>query len=311
MWEKRGMIFGVDRLNDRMVSHALGPTVLLRRDSIRVYFSSRDDHSRSYPYYADLDLENPSEVTRIVEEPLLELGALGTFDDDGVMPCSVVRLSDGVIYLYYVGWNRGVTVSYRNSVGLAVSVDGGDSFERMFEGPVIDRHKNEPHMAASPCVMKEGDLWHCWYTSGNRWIDVNGKAEPVYTIRYACSNNGFDWVRDGKECMAQVSEYEAFARPTVIKDRGLYRMWYNYRSSFDYRNGEGSYRIGYAESSDARSWVRKDLEAGISCSESGWDSLMQCYPCVVENDDRLLMFYNGNGFGKSGLGYAECHRGGS
>jgi hypothetical protein len=31
---------------------------------------------------------------------------------------------------------------------------------------------------------------------------------------------------------------------------------------------------------------------------------MICYPCVVEVDGRTLMFYNGNGFGQTGFGYA-------
>jgi len=309
VWDKKGKILSIENLTDQMVSHVLGPTILVRDDSIRIYFSSRNEKNQSYPYYLDVDKDDPLSINHIEKKPLLELGALGTFDDDGVMPCSVVRLDDQTVYLYYIGWNRGVTVAYRNAIGLAVSHDGGNHFERMFEGPIIDRHKNEPHMAASPCVMKEGGLWHCWYTSGTQWITVNKKTEPVYTIRYAHSDNGIDWVRDGHECMTQLSEYEAFARPTVIKDRDLYRMWYNFRSSYDYRDGEGSYQIGYAESYDAKNWLRKDSESGIARSQEGWDSLMQCYPFVIKVGRKLLMFYNGNGFGKSGVGFAEFSRG--
>ena len=32
---------------------------------------------------------------------------------------------------------------------------------------------------------------------------------------------------------------------------------------------------------------------------------MQCYPSVLIEDKTINMFYNGNGFGKTGLGYAE------
>ena len=33
------------------------------------------------------------------------------------------------------------------------------------------------------------------------------------------------------------------------------------------------------------------------------------YPYVVEKDKKkLLMFYNGNGFGKEGIGYAEIEK---
>ena len=32
---------------------------------------------------------------------------------------------------------------------------------------------------------------------------------------------------------------------------------------------------------------------------------MICYPNVIECDGRIVMFYNGNGFGQSGIGCAE------
>ncbi len=307
-WIKKGLIFSVDNLTPIMRTHTLAPTPLILGDSIRIFFSSRNEKNQSYPFYLDVSSKNPKEIKYIHKTPLFELGELGAFDDDGIMPCSVVRISDKLIYLYYIGWNRGVTVSYRNSIGLAVSNDNGETFERMFRGPIIDRHKQEPQMAASPCVMRDGDNWHCWYTSGTRWITVNGKTEPIYTIRYAHSSNGIDWMRDGKECMSPNTEFEAFARPAVIKTEQGYLMWYNYRDSFDYRDGVGSYQIGFAESYNGREWVRNDSVAGITRSAEGWDSLMQCYPAVLECGEFLYLFYNGNGFGKSGLGYAQYEK---
>jgi hypothetical protein len=52
-------------------------------------------------------------------------------------------------------------------------------------------------------------------------------------------------------------------------------------------------------------WDRRDDEAGITVSAEGWDSTMIAYPCVLEVDGRRLMFYNGNGFGAEGFGWAE------
>jgi hypothetical protein len=51
-------------------------------------------------------------------------------------------------------------------------------------------------------------------------------------------------------------------------------------------------------------WSRDDPEAGIDPSEHGWDSKMIAYPAVVVANGRTLMFYNGNGFGVEGFGYA-------
>jgi hypothetical protein len=63
--------------------------------------------------------------------------------------------------------------------------------------------------------------------------------------------------------------------------------------------------MGYARSTDLRTWQRDDDAAGIEVSESGWDSKMLAYPCVVETPGGILMFYNGNGFGASGFGWAK------
>ena len=77
----------------------------------------------------------------------------------------------------------------------------------------------------------------------------------------------------------------------------------------DYRaNKENTYRIGYAESLDGFQWIRKDEEAGIGLSESGWDSEMLAYAGVMKEKDRYIMFYNGNGFGASGIGYAVSEK---
>jgi hypothetical protein len=81
-------------------------------------------------------------------------------------------------------------------------------------------------------------------------------------------------------------------------------MWYCYRDSEDFRDGRGAYRMGYAESRDGIGFERLDTRVGIDVAPEGWDSTMICYPCVVEVDGRTLMFYNGNGFGQTGFGYA-------
>ena len=88
----------------------------------------------------------------------------------------------------------------------------------------------------------------------------------------------------------------AIARPCVLKENGFYRMWYSYRGEH--------YRIGYAESEDGIRWQRKDEEAGIDISESGWDSEMVEYAFVFSHDSKKYMLYNGNDYGKTGLGYA-------
>jgi hypothetical protein len=143
-----------------------------------------------------------------------------------------------------------------------------------------------------------------WYISGVRWVDIEGRYEPVYVIKYATSHDGIAWHRPNHQCIVQSHELEAFSHPSVIKKGDRYLMWYCFRHSRDYRDGAGSYRIGHAESYDGLEWKRMDKIDGLDVSPNGWDSTMTCYPFVVTIDGQIVMFYNGNGFGQTGFGYA-------
>ena len=282
-WIKKGVIFKTDHQQDWMVSHACVPTAHVLDDRrFRIFFAPRNAKGQSIPTFIDVDANDPTQVLYVHDRPIMELGELGTFDDGGIMPCCTVATEKG-LYLYYVGWNPSGSVAYRNAVGLAVSHDGGETFERMFPGAIVDRNQTEPFFTASPYVMREEGIWHMWYASSTGFVEVEGKPEPLYIIKYADSEDGIHWRRTNKTCIEPKDKFEANARATVIKNAGIYRMWYAYRGSFDFRNGKGSYRIGYAESKNAVDWQRMDERSGIEFSPDGWDSKMQTYPAVIEH----------------------------
>jgi len=294
-WKKVGLIFNVDGTLDWAQSHASVPFAYNIKQSIfRIYFSSRDLEGKSRPGFFEIDLDHPTQIENITG-PLLELGALGQFDDAGVMPCWITK--DGLNHkLYYIGWNQGKSVPFRNSIGRATSGDG-IHFSKEFAGPILDRGIHDPCFTASCCVLIESGVWKMWYLSCVSWEMKNGKPEHRYHIKYAESDDGIEWRRSGVVCIDFSSSDEyAISRPSVIKDQSGYKMWYSYRGSH--------YSIGYAESFDGINWIRKDAEAGIDVSVDGWDSEMIEYPHVLSHGRKLYMFYNGNGYGKSGIGLA-------
>lgn len=306
LWRKRGLIFEGDSALPWSRSHAQIPTVSSFKPGVlSIFYSSRDANNLSRIGRVDVDSGDPSKIIARYSAPVLELGLLGTFDDSGMMPSSIVKLHDR-IFLYYIGWNVRTNVPYHNSVGLAVSDDGGESFRRAFEGPVMDRTSNEPFFCGTSCVRVEDGLWRNWYMSCTGWENVDGRVEPRYHLKYAESSDGVHWRRDGVIAIDYGSSDEGgIVRATVCKAKNLYQMWFSFRSLVGYRtNSSNSYRIGYAESLDGIKWVRKDRQVGIDVSEDGWDSLMLAYPEVVDIENHRFMFYNGNGFGLTGIGYA-------
>lgn len=302
-WQRRGRVFLSKAKNGVGGSHAQVPTTLVYDAHIRVFYADRNETGKSYTTYVDLDRSNLTTVLYEHNKPILPFGEAGTFDDDGVMPSFALR-RDGVVWLYYSGWNRGVTVPYRNSVGIAVSYDDGAIFERLFEGPVLERTPYEPYIAVTPTIVRVDDVWRMWYISGLRWTLVDGRLEPVYVIKNAHSKDGINWTRPNKICIPQSFEDEAFSHPSVIKDGDLYRMWFCARGSIDYRGGAGGYRIGYAESEDGDNWTRMDNKHGLPVSDDPWETTMTCYPFVQKIDGKIVMYYNGNNFGATGFGCA-------
>lgn len=303
-WKKLGRICCFQPSEHRSTNHMQGPVAKIFNENIRIYFAARHKDGRSYVAFVDVALDDPTRVIQLQESQIVPYGRIGHFDEDGIMPACVVE-HDSKYWMYYSGWNRRCSIPYHNTTGLAVSEDGGESFSRMFDGPILERTPIEPFMAVTPWVVKEHDKWRMWYVSGLSWVQVRGKLEPVYGIKYAESADGISWSRNGQLVIPQKHEHEAMARPTVLQVNDRYHMWFSYRGSEDYRDGVDSYRIGYASSEDGHNWIRNDDEAGISASTDGWDSTMLCYPYVIEAGDRVLMFYNGNGFGQSGIGCAE------
>jgi len=301
---KHGLIFAPNNAGGWMKTHAQVPTPLCGDGFIRVYFSSRPEPNLSLTTFVDLDADDPARVLRLNPKPILELGKPGTFDEHGIMPSCAIRDGSRVL-LYYSGWSRGVSIPYTNSTGLATSEDGGETFRKVSEGPVLGKSLHNPYSATSPCVLQEGEAWHMWYCSGTGWLEIAGKPEHTYDIKYACSSDGIAWFPSGRAVIGQRTNYEALTRPFVIKRVDGYHMWFCYRGSHSFRDGEDAYRIGYAYSQDLLHWQREDDNAGISPSQTGWDSKMIAYPAVAVVRGRTLMFYNGNGFGVDGFGYAS------
>ena len=276
-------------------THAQLPFAVFGREE-RVYFSARDEQGRSRIGWADVDLDRPHRPPlAFAERPLLELGPLGAFDDNGVTGSCIVE-HDGRLHLYYTGWSLGVTVPFTLAIGLAVSEDRGRNWARVSEGPVVGRDTSDPYLSASPWVRIEDGLWRMWYVSATAWRIEEGQPRHYYHIRYGESEDGIAWRRPGQVCIDFAPGEYAIARPCVVKDGGLYRMWYCSRGA--------RYRIGYAESHDGLAWRRRDEHGGLAPSPEGWDSEMTAYPFVFDRGGARYMLYNGNHYGRHGTGLA-------
>ncbi len=294
-WTKVGRVFCPDGNFDWMRTHAAGPIAEhLHSDVFRVYFGCRDAENRTSIGSLELDLARPDRIANLSREPVVAPGSAGHFDDSGTSTGCLVQHGERR-FLYYLGWNLGVTVPWRNSIGLAVS-DGPDApFRKFSPAPIVDRGPTDPFSISYPWVMRDGGRWRMWYGSNLAWGSL--ATAMAHVIKYAESDDGIHWKREGRIAIpARSREEYAIAKPCVLKEGSLYRMWFSHRGD--------SYRIGYAESSDGTTWQRRDDETGVGVSPSGWDSESVQYAFVVRHRARLYMLYNGNRYGATGFGLA-------
>lgn len=248
--------------------------------------------------YIDAQIEQPFTIFRVSEKPVLSPGEVGLFDDSGVSLACIVNMGPKK-YLYYLGWNLGVTVPWRNSIGLAIYNEKLNKYEKIGKAPIMDRNEVDPYSLSYPFVMQDCGIFKMWYGTNLAW----GKEQKdmSHVIRYAESNDGKEWRRRGEIAIGFKNKYEfALSKPCVMRENGIFKMWYSYRAS----DKSEKYRIGYSESYDGIKWERRDEEVLLDVSTDGWDSEMICYPYVFTHNKKKHMLYNGNDYGKTGIGLA-------
>jgi hypothetical protein len=298
-WHKIKQLFVPKGELEWSSSHATAPFVeLLTAEQLQIYFTTRDTQQRSFISSLIYNIATDT-IESIASEPVLAPGQLGLFDDSGVVAGFLLH-KDQTKYLYYLGWNLKVTVPWLNTIGLAIFNPQTQKFEKNSLAPMMDRSHEDPFSISYPSILFENGVYRMWYGSNLSW--GKDQSEMKHVFKYAESVDAIHWTRTNQIVLNLIHPNEyALSKPFVVKEKdGSYSMWYSYRACGNIT----TYRIGYATSSNGIDWVRKDDQAGIDVSATGWDSEMICYPHIFDYKGNRYMLYNGNGYGKTGFGIA-------
>jgi hypothetical protein len=317
-WKKLGKLFDPTehRLPNGCVQFAQSPQALVFDDYVRIYFSTRAVDRGNGKYISHIAFvevrKDLREVIRVSDRTVLPLGELGCFDEHGIFPMNVLRHEDAV-YGFTCGWSRRISVSVETAIGLAISRDGGLTFQRVGDGPVLAASLHEPYLVGDGFVKIIGGVFHMWYIFGTGWKRFSADAPPdrTYKIGHATSGDGINWIKEeARQIIAdRLGEDESQALPSVIEIDGRYHMFFCFRQSCDFRNDrDRAYRIGHAWTDDLENWVRDDEDLRLEVTPDAWDSDMLCYPHVFEIEGQVYLLYNGNEFGRYGFGAAVLER---
>lgn len=261
---------------------------------VRFFITGRDDANVSRIGPVDVDFSGAQPRIMGYGEPVVDVGVLGLFDSDGAAYPWLVEV-DAMLYLYYVGWLQGAKVAMHHGIGLAIASGWDKPFTKQSRAPILPLSDGEPYGSASCCVdVQAPGQWRMFYTAFLDWRMEDGAPKHYYSIRETTSDDGVHWSTSSKAAInhADASEY-ALGKPCLTHENGQEVLYFVARGA--------KYQIWRAVK-EPEGWVRDTTPVAIPASD--WDSDMQAYPLIWQLNGRDIMLYNGNGYGRSGLGWA-------
>jgi len=295
MWRKLGLVLKAAG-GPLGLTHAMLPTPLVLSDRIRVFFASCDADLRGRVFFADLAREPPHRVLHVERTPVLDVGAPGDFDCDGVNPSQLV-VHEGQLHLLYIGWRRSQgDEPYTLLAGLAAGDPDGRAFRKL-GAPLLPASAAERLFRTAPFVARDADGWRMLYIAGDAFVsDAGGKRVPVYELREMRSPSLFAWPGEGRTLLSpNRAEGElGFGRPVLTHHAGAPMLMISVRT-------EHGYRLVQVPEGDLSGRAFADV---LSEPAEAWEREMTCFGAPCRVGDRELLFYNGDGFGRSGMGLA-------
>jgi hypothetical protein len=307
-WRRRGVVVAPPATHGWWRRSAGIPTCLPLADDLwRVWFGGRDAHGRAGVLCADLDPRDGLRVRAVHDVPTLGRGAAGAFDEAGLWVSAVVADGDRLL-AWYTGMRLGGEGRYALAIGLAESRDGGLTFRKPGDGPVLASAPDHASFATTPCVRRTPAGYAMWYSHGLGWRDVGGRREPFYELRVAHSRDGIAWMPAAAPALSiDGTPWGGLTRPWLDDDGAT--LWFSARGPAAFRGPSAdAYRLYRApvDGERVRAGAIEPVDFVPPPRPGDWDGWMQVAPCVVRAGGRRVLFYNGDDFGAAGFGWAEA-----
>jgi predicted GH43/DUF377 family glycosyl hydrolase len=217
--------------------------------------------------------------TKHVSNPVLNLGAGGTWDDvRAYIPTVLYR--NNKWYMYYSGFDG---AGYRT--GLATSLDG-ITWTKHASNPVLNLGAGgtwDDARAYAPNVLYRNNKWYMYY-SGLDGVSLR--------IGLATSLDGITWTKHVSNPVLNLGAGGTWDEDHVYRMSVLYRnnKWYMYYSGFE----GGNMRTGLATSLDGITWTKHVSNPVLNLGAGGtWDDIHAYKMSVLYRNNKWYMYYSG------------------
>ncbi|MDA0747693.1 MAG: hypothetical protein O2954_14320 [bacterium] len=293
-------------------TRCMNPFVTRVHEEYRLYYSGGDAQGHQRICLATSSLDQPTHFKR--HGVILDVGSTGNFDSRWcVLPC--VHSFGKKWHLYYTG-NEGTNLGLQSfpGIGLATS-DDGIHFKKYASDPVITgdqvpQYPNNRGIAGGGTILEDlqadGTIgYRMYYTLAVGTKNENVQIDQEKHCAVCHSMDGIHWTDHSLILSPRKnvsSEDIAVAAPFVWKRGDKYRMLY-----CGIGTRWGYYSISEATSEDGYVWDCGEGDENLSLTpdpSAAWESQMVEYPSLIKEQNRLRLFYCGNGYGATGIGTA-------
>jgi hypothetical protein len=274
----------------------MAPTPYVMADRVRLFYAACDTDMRARVFFADFEREPPFRVIGRSPGPVLDLGPPGAFDCDGVNATQAFE-AEGRLALLYVGWRRGpAETPYTLFAGTAFSDDAGGRFDRT-GAPLLAPCAGERLFRTAAFIEPRPDGYRMIYIGGDAFVGgADGKRLPIYSLRELESSSLWDWKAPSRVLMAPAEGEIGFGRPVSYQTGGDRRLMLSVRTEAGYRLVETAREFDPGARPAMYEVIQRPFE--------DWEREMICFGAPCRAGDYELLFYNGNGYGRSGAGLA-------
>ena len=275
------------------VSYFANPMIIIMEDhKARIFFNSRTKRNFSIIQSIDIDLrdfslELPSLQTQIGAENLRGFCSHG-------LSLGGIYQEEGKHIVTTMGWINKPQEHWYGTIGkVRMDEDSNLVPQSLTEWFTLD---SEDSISLSyPAIYERDGTSRMWFGSTLTWDAGNG--EMLHILKEKISTDSINFTKTGRILNYDLNTAQAFSRPSIIEINGRALMAYSYRSA------NSKYRIGFVWLDDLT--TASHLNGGLTSflpSENSWEAEMVEYPFLFIHDSEVYMLYNGDDFGKTGIG---------
>lgn len=282
---------------DKKLQYSSNPVALNRSDSqIRIFFNSRDLKNRSSIFSIDM---HPKTLEPNYETVTLQHshGTPDSYFSEGISIGQMFSLH-GEKCISIMGWKNPDNEHWQGRIGY-IRIDRNANLDPLPLSPWMDLDNKDPISLSYPAIFEQDDTTFIWYGSTCTWDAGNG--EMLHILKEAILTKDGEIVKSDIAVPYLLGSAQAFSRPAVI-EIGTDRLM-----AYSYRGSNSKYRIGFMQMGEVGSASHLGGIPAFLPTSNPWESEMVEYPSFFYYSDQLFMLYNGNSFGKTGIGVVNIN----